>query len=78
MQVRLGKRVTQLDTSGFFYSSVKALAAPIIKRGGIAISFGWNSVGLGKKNGFEIIEILLVSHGGNHNDTICTVERKIQ
>jgi len=44
----------------------------------MCISFGWNSVGLGKNRGFEIIEILLVSHGGNRNDTICTVERKIQ
>lgn len=43
---------------------------------GLAMSFGWNSQGLGKKRGFEIIEILLVNHGGDHNDTICTVERK--
>lgn len=28
--------------------------------------------------GFEIIEILLVAHGLHHNDTIVTVERKIQ
>lgn len=28
-------------------------------------------------NGFEIIEILLVAHGGMHNDTIVTVERKL-
>ena len=26
--------------------------------------------------GFKIIEILTVAHGGNHNDTICTVEIK--
>jgi len=39
------------------------------------ISFGWNSGGIGKTNGFEILEILLVAHGA-HNDTICTVERK--
>ena len=45
--------------------------------GGICISFGWNTVGIGKKKGFEIIEILLVSHGIGHNDTIVTVERKI-
>jgi len=40
------------------------------------ITCGWNSNGLGKKRGFEIIEVLLVAHGGNHNDTIVTVERK--
>jgi len=49
----------------------------IIKPGGIVISFGWNSSGVGKVRGFEIIEILLVAHGGSHNDTICTVERKL-
>jgi hypothetical protein len=32
---------------------------------------------MGKTRGFEIIEILMVCHGGNINDTICTVERKI-
>lgn len=47
-----------------------------IKVGGYAISFGWNSNGFGKNRGFEVIEILLVSHGGHHNDTICTVEMK--
>ena len=30
----------------------------------------------GKTKGFEIIEILLVAHGGWHNDTICTVDYK--
>ena len=30
------------------------------------------------KYGFEIERILLVAHGGWHNDTICTVERKIK
>jgi len=49
----------------------------ILKPNGIVISFGWNSSGVGKVRGFEIIEILLVAHGGMHNDTICTVERKI-
>lgn len=36
----------------------------------------WNSGGFGKNLGFEMIEILLVPHGGHHNDTIVTVERK--
>jgi hypothetical protein len=48
-----------------------------IKVGGYCISFGWNSNGMGKNRGFEIVEILLVSHGGHHNDTIVTVERKV-
>jgi len=57
--------------------NLKKEIARIIKNDGIVISFAWNSNGIGKTKGFEIIEILMVSHGGNHNDTICTVERKI-
>ena len=34
--------------------------------------------GIGKTRGFETLEILLVAHCGNHNDTIITVERKIK
>jgi hypothetical protein len=48
----------------------------IVKQGGLVLSFGWNSSGVGIKRWFDIIEILLVAHGGSHNDTICTVERK--
>lgn len=41
------------------------------------ISFGWNSNGIGGDE-FEKVRILLVAHGGVHNDTICTVERKTE
>ena len=50
----------------------------LVKTGGYCLSFGWNTNGVGKKRGFEIIEILIVAHGGSKNDTLCTVERKIQ
>ena len=46
------------------------------KPGGKAICFGWNSNGLGKGRGFELLKVLLVAHGGSKNDTIVTVERK--
>lgn len=48
----------------------------IVKPGGIVLCFGWNSSGVGKVRGFEQVEILLVAHGGSHNDTICVCERK--
>jgi hypothetical protein len=73
----MGRSVMQADTQSSFYSHVKNSAKDAIKPGGIVISFGWNSGGMGKTRGFEIIEILMVCHGGNINDTICTVERKI-
>lgn len=65
------------DTQASYWSEQKKLIGEIVKPNGFVISFGWNSGGVGKKNGFEIIEILLVAHGGSHNDTICTVERKV-
>lgn len=49
----------------------------ILKPNGIFMCFGWNSNGIGKVRGMEMIEILLVAHGGSHNDTIITVEKKI-
>lgn len=51
-------------------------ASRIIEPGGLSISFGWNSNGLGKKRGFKIEQMMIVAHGGQHNDTIVTVERK--
>jgi len=73
----LNKKVHQDDTNAYFYTSVKDAITPKIRNGGRAISFGWNSNGFGKVRGFVLEEIVLVAHGGNHNDTIVTVERKI-
>lgn len=75
---RIGLEIHRDDTNSNFIWKVKRAVAPKIKAGGYAVSFGWNSSGFGKKLGFEIIEILLVSHGSSHNDTIVTVEQKKQ
>lgn len=50
--------------------------ARILKPNGICLCFGWNTNGVGKKRGFEMIEVLIVPHGGSKNDTLCTVEIK--
>lgn len=63
------------DTSRAFWTDRKNEAARVLKVGGIAICCGWSSGGLGKCNGMEMIEVLLVNHG-QQNDTIVTVERK--
>ena len=65
------------NTKSSYWSDLKNEISRILKKDGIIISFGWNSMGIGKTRGFKIIEILLVPHGGNHNDTICVVEKKI-
>lgn len=61
-----------------FYGDLRHEIAPKIIPGGYAISFGWNSIGMGKTHGFEIVEVLLVCHGRAHNDTIVTVDVKRQ
>ena len=73
----VGREVHMKDTQSSFYTERKQEVARLVKKGGIVISFGWNSGGIGKTLGFEIIEIMLIAHGGAHNDTIVTVERKI-
>ena len=59
-----------------YWSRCLTECSRIIKRDGIAITFGWSSNGIGKSRGFVIEEILLVAHGSRHNDTIVTVEKK--
>jgi hypothetical protein len=49
----------------------------ILPLGGVVLSFGWNTCGMGIGRGYEIEEILLVCHGAGHNDTICMAERKV-
>lgn len=71
---KLELSVNMETTQSSFWGNLKKEISRVCKPGSIVISFGWNSNGVGKENGFEQIEILLVSHGGSHNDTICTVE----
>ena len=73
----IGRAITG-EESRLVYTQWKDEIARVIRPGGKCISFAWNSGGLGMSRGFEIERILLVAHGGNHNDTICTVERKVQ
>lgn len=72
----VGYNVTWDTTKASFWGNHKREISRIVKIGGKVITFGWNSGGIGYKYGFEIERILLVPHGGWHNDTICTVEVK--
>ena len=59
-----------------YWAVCKKEIGRMMRPGGKVISFGWNTNGIGKKHGFEIIRIVLVAHGSQHNDTIATVEKK--
>ena len=72
----IGREVTADDTKATFWSDCKNEIARIVRPAGTVMCFGWNSNGIGKGRGFAIERVLTVAHGGHHNDTIVTVERK--
>jgi len=72
----IGLTVDKKYATTKFYTNVKNLLAEKIESEGYAICCGWNSIGLGKKRGFKLIEILLICHGRLRNDTIVTVEKR--
>lgn len=74
---QVGRIVHMADTQASFYGDRKREVGRIVKPGGKVLCFGWNSGGIGKQNGFELLDVLLVPHGGAHNDTICTAEVKV-
>ena len=69
-----GKKAGMVDTqNAVLYAKCRTATRKICKQGSLVLSFGWNSCGMGP--GWEIEEIMLVAHGGAHNDTICMAER---
>ena len=58
------------------YARVRAAIKPVLADDAMVLSFGWNSCGMGQR--FQMEELMLVAHGGAHNDTICIAERRIQ
>lgn len=70
-------KLSQRDTQRVGrWSKEKAACYELLRVGGSFIHFGWHSNGLGKKNMATIEEIMIVAHGGAHNDTICMCEKK--
>ena len=59
-----------------YWADCKNEIARITNKKGTVTCCGWSSNGMGKGRGFEMVEILLVPHGGSKNDTIITVEYK--
>ena len=73
---KLGQTVNMQTTQASYWGNMKREIARILAPNGVCLTFGWNSGGIGVKYGMDIEEILLVAHGGWHNDTIVTVDRK--
>ena len=73
---KMGKTVNMQTTQSSFWGNLKKEIQRVTKPKGIVLSFAWNSNGIGKTKGFNLVEVLIVAHGGNHNDTICVAEQK--
>lgn len=70
----IGRRATTEDTqNAALYAAVRTPLARLLRPGGIALSFGWQSSGFGIE--WPTVEIMLVRHGGAHNDTICVADK---
>jgi hypothetical protein len=72
----IGHRLSQWESQRLF-ADVKDALSRLLRPGGIAVSFGWNSTGFGKLRGYDRLETMLVCHGRSHHDTIVVVERKL-
>lgn len=64
----------QATQNAALYARAREALLPLLTKTATVLSFGWNSSGMGKQHGFAIREVLLVAHGGAHNDTICIAE----
>jgi len=69
-------QVSNWDGTNSMWSKWEAELARICEPCGNVIKFGWNSHLI--RPDFEITRILLVNHGSHHNDTIVTVQKKVQ
>lgn len=70
-----GLKATTSDTQNSrFMADVRDAVEAITRRGSVVLSFGWNSTGMGDR--WTTDSIMLVCHGGAHNDTICLVQRQ--
>ena len=72
----VGIAVTMETTQSSWRARHMDEIARVLRGGGTSICFGWNSNGVGKTRGMTMQRVLLVAHGGKHNDTIVTVEQK--
>lgn len=59
-----------------YWAKCKDEIARVVKVDGYVFSCCWDSTGMGKKRGFDIVEVMIVCHGACHNDTIVTVDRR--
>jgi len=60
------------------YPRLKDELLPIMSSTGRVISYGWDTVGMGKLRGFKKVGLCVVCHGGDSRDTLIIVEDRIE
>jgi hypothetical protein len=73
----IGKKMGQMDAFRTHWKPERDAINRLVKLNGVVISFGWNTVGMGKGRGYLPEELLVVCHGPGHNDTLVFVERNM-
>lgn len=61
-----------------FCREIKTRLDKLCAWGGIAICICWNTNGMNGGRLYSLEEVMTVCHGEGHNDTLVTVERKMQ
>jgi len=70
----IGLTATMQDTqNASLNKKCRKLFRELASPDAVVLSFGWSTNGMGP--GWKVEEIMLVCHGGDHNDTICMAER---
>lgn len=59
------------------FTIIKRMIPDLLNPNGKVITLGYDTTGIGKKRGFEKVAACIINHKGDHNDTLCLVERKI-
>lgn len=70
----VGLETSMETTQARFWSDAKDEIERVCATGSTVVTCSWNSGGIGKNAGFTPRRILLVPHGGWHNDTIVMAE----
>lgn len=70
----VGRKETQ---NAALYRRVRDAIDAVMLPGGVVLSFGWSTNGMGKVRGYSLERVLMVAHGGAHSDTICIAERRL-
>jgi len=73
---QFGKWTLKESQNAIRWTKEKAMCHELLQSCGHFLHFGHSSNGLGEKYQMKIVELLLVAHGGAHNDTICLAEHK--